>query len=1117
MMATSHTFPPEESLPHPPPNFQPQQINTKQAVIYNKSGTKCMNIVKDPSGMPLSPTSPSTRDQNDVSPSHNPQNNNMTTKKKKKRKGKRKSTVDHVEETEIQVNGTHNNHIKANFNSENEEEALDVDLEEEDEFFSDDDGYDPEAPEIPFPRKDSIANHDGDNNHAPTTPSKKKKKKKKNKNGLSMNQISDIHHNHPHHNHNHKSRKDGIWNTNNNEERQRIREFWLQLGEEERRSLVKVEKEAVLKKMKEQQKHSCSCSVCGKKRTAIEAELETLYDAYYEELESYANHQQQFGSSNIEYRNDAEFDDDDDDEEYEDDEDEDDEDYEGSEHDSDTRKEFFNNFGNSLTVKGGILTVADDLLKNDGKKFLEMMERLAERRMQREEEESAMDRGEYYDEDEDEDEDEYEEDGEEDNQTEEQRMEEGRRMFQIFAARMFEQRVLNAYREKVAQERQQKLLEELEEENRLKEERELKKLKEKEKKKAKNRALKQQKEEERARREAERLAEEKAQRAEREKKLEEERKRREEERLKKEAERRQREEERQRKEEEKRRKAREEKEKEERRKKEQEARERKEKEKEEKERKEREEKARKEKEERRQREERERKQRELKEKERKEREEHERKEREKKEREAKERERKEKEEQERKEREEKERKEREEKQKVASANTLRQQQHERKRTITPIGQPSAQPPPPPSISTPVIQNKPVVSMPNGMNWINYSSHEQHQPLPHHLPPPPNHSNHPPPHPLFNPGGPQPQFGGQPVGIMNGPAGMTNEVANEVFTNTKKAINPPPQGTNTLQGINPTSSLFATGLGPIGMGVHPHHGGPPVPIHAHQVMRQQMPPPRGFNPIAPTPHLPGPSGVPPSVASTNLSLLNEAAVMSGNGNIGAGVTGNPQNGAFGGLPIVGGQGPLGPQTFNLGSQVPTSSHIGPNVVPNTPLAPIGHRRMSQHPEDSHVKAVQRPQPIQRPRKNSGTGQSLEIRTRSPPPGFGNMVGSGVLLGDDKTNSMTNRRQSLAAGESSYFSNSLFSTAVPGESNPPPLSPSQNQQQHGTNRVTHRPVVGDNEWPPIRGRQSVTDNLLGESASIGSNNNGSNNIGTNDIWASNFAGGQSLWYSEVLDLT
>lgn len=34
---------------------------------------------------------------------------------------------------------------------------------------------------------------------------------------------------------------------------------------------------------------------------------------------------------------------------------------------------------------GNIITVADDLLKNDGGKFLEMMEQLAERRMQREE------------------------------------------------------------------------------------------------------------------------------------------------------------------------------------------------------------------------------------------------------------------------------------------------------------------------------------------------------------------------------------------------------------------------------------------------------------------------------------------------------------------------------------------------------------------------------------------------------------------------------------------------------------------------------------------------------------------------------------------------------------
>jgi len=84
-------------------------------------------------------------------------------------------------------------------------------------------------------------------------------------------------------------------------------------------------------------------------------------------------------------------------------------------------------------------------------------------------------------------------------------MEEGKRMFSIFAARMFEQRVLQAYRcvprfsrllalishdvhsEKVAQERQMQLLRELEDEDKMKEERELKKQREKEKKKDKKR------------------------------------------------------------------------------------------------------------------------------------------------------------------------------------------------------------------------------------------------------------------------------------------------------------------------------------------------------------------------------------------------------------------------------------------------------------------------------------------------------------------------------------------------------------------------------------------------------------------------------------------------------
>ncbi|KAF4435748.1 hypothetical protein F53441_13452 [Fusarium austroafricanum] len=392
--------------------------------------------------------------------------------------------------------------------------------------------------------------------------------------------------------------RDKIWSTSNQEERERIKAFWLGLGEEDRKSLVKVEKDAVLKKMKEQQKHTCSCTVCGRKRNAIEEELEGLYDAYYLELEqfanqgegppmlpsardfalrpprglpsSYANRPPSRGRI-VEHVGDDE-DEDDLEEVYSEDEVEDDEysddeppeEYQTS-HERDVAD--FLTFGNSLQVKGtqllesllrrygnmdlgGILTVADDLLKNDGKRFIEMMEQLAERRMAREEDaREHFSRGyghpngsytnphnhpppeeDEYDEDEDEEDDfddsqdeEYEEEEVysnpsvipsqshtecccQDQMTEEQRMEEGRRMFQIFAARMFEQRVLTAYKEKVAKERQQRLLEELEAEDRESELKKAKKAKDAQKKKDRAAQKKQALAEERARKEAEKAA-----------------------------------------------------------------------------------------------------------------------------------------------------------------------------------------------------------------------------------------------------------------------------------------------------------------------------------------------------------------------------------------------------------------------------------------------------------------------------------------------------------------------------------------------------------------------------------------------------------------------------------
>lgn len=226
---------------------------------------------------------------------------------------------------------------------------------------------------------------------------------------------------------------DAIWNTSSQQERQNIKDFWLSLSEDERKSLLKIEKEAVLRKMKQQQKHSCSCTVCGRKRTAIEEELEVLYEGYYEELEQYAHHDHPPLPSTdgmmpdpLQHRRPphplaappphapphhrtSQLQEHFDEEDFSDEEEEysDEEDYSDDEIEQIPRttgvQDFFN-FGQNLTVKGiltpwleklqnglngnadNLLTVADDLLKNDGRKFIEMMEQLAERRMARESE-----------------------------------------------------------------------------------------------------------------------------------------------------------------------------------------------------------------------------------------------------------------------------------------------------------------------------------------------------------------------------------------------------------------------------------------------------------------------------------------------------------------------------------------------------------------------------------------------------------------------------------------------------------------------------------------------------------------------------------------------------------
>ncbi|KAI9193508.1 uncharacterized protein BJ171DRAFT_525912 [Polychytrium aggregatum] len=338
---------------------------------------------------------------------------------------------------------------------------------------------------------------------------------------------------------------DDIWYRSDADEALRIRHFWNSLSEDDRKALVRLEKESVLKKIKDQQRQSCSCSICGKKRTVIEEELEFLYDAYYEELENLAK-QQSSGAYPLILSDLPSVD----------------------PHDPSSQ---FIEFSNSLRARDGALTLDDDFIQNKGRCFIEIMERLTASKLREIDREALLnneldedpsrgfsgqypdrfrppgsldvddfqnlddegddEEGDYAEEvDEDEDDDEYSED-------EERRIEEGRRMFTIFAAKMFEQRVMAAYREQMANERQNRLLFELQEEERLNREKEEQRLKKLERKREQKKLAKQQKTQERTLREKEKQQQEEQLRLEKQVRAEEERRRKEAEAAKKAAER----------------------------------------------------------------------------------------------------------------------------------------------------------------------------------------------------------------------------------------------------------------------------------------------------------------------------------------------------------------------------------------------------------------------------------------------------------------------------------------------------------------------------------------------------------------------------------------------------
>ncbi|KAJ2723337.1 Stress response protein nst1 [Coemansia sp. Benny D115] len=80
-------------------------------------------------------------------------------------------------------------------------------------------------------------------------------------------------------------RSDKLWSTDLIDEQKQVRKFWLDLTNIERRMMVLIEKGIVLARVQEHQNFSCSCNVCTRKREAIEHELDSLYDCYYDELQ----------------------------------------------------------------------------------------------------------------------------------------------------------------------------------------------------------------------------------------------------------------------------------------------------------------------------------------------------------------------------------------------------------------------------------------------------------------------------------------------------------------------------------------------------------------------------------------------------------------------------------------------------------------------------------------------------------------------------------------------------------------------------------------------------------------------------------------------------------------
>ena len=222
-----------------------------------------------------------------------------------------------------------------------------------------------------------------------------------------------------------------------------IHEFWQQLSDQERTDLSRVPKDELPKRMKEQQKYTCTCNVCIRRRIVVEEELNTLYGQFLADMVDVQNGG---GGPAVEPppRN-GEF-----------------------------------SVAHCLGVDGDSLVLTDYVLRDSGANLASMFEVLARQRQDMLSKDELIG-GDGPDDVGDMDKDDSE--GDDEDLTLGERIMQGKRYFGQFGAKLFEQQIVTAYKEKVALEKQRRLIEEEEREDQA----EKQKLKQEEAKKEKRR------------------------------------------------------------------------------------------------------------------------------------------------------------------------------------------------------------------------------------------------------------------------------------------------------------------------------------------------------------------------------------------------------------------------------------------------------------------------------------------------------------------------------------------------------------------------------------------------------------------------------------------------------